>query len=272
MAHRTLEKKVVLITGASSGIGYELAKQLFSQGAFLFLLARREDKLKQLAEELDPSGQRISALAGDVTQPQDLVTAVEHCLRSFGKLDIAIANAGFGVAGNVSDLSIEDYRRQLETNVFGVLNTVYAVEKALESTQGQLVLIGSVAGFVPLPGNSAYTMSKFCIRALATALRYEWKSRGIAVTHIAPGFVDSDIRRVDNQGILKAGHPDPIPGWIRMSTPAAVKEILKAIRKRKAQQVITMHGKLILWINQYWPQLIPWIIGMAGLKAREEPK
>ncbi|NBX82542.1 SDR family NAD(P)-dependent oxidoreductase [bacterium] len=76
----------------------------------MFLLARREDKIKELAEELDPSGQQISILAGDVTQPQDLVTAVEHCLRSFGKLDIAIANAGFGVAGNVSDLSIEDYR------------------------------------------------------------------------------------------------------------------------------------------------------------------
>lgn len=272
MALRSLEKKVVLITGASSGIGYELAKQFFSQGAFLFLLARREDQLKQLAQELDPSGQRISTLAGDVTKPQDLVRAVEQCLRSFGRLDIAIANAGFGVAGNVSDLKIEDYRRQLETNVFGVLNTVYAVEKALESSQGQLVLIGSVAGFVPLPGNSAYTMSKFCIRALATALRYEWKLKGIAVTHIAPGFVDSDIRRVDNQGVLKAGHPDPIPAWIRMSTPAAAKEIIKAIRKRKAQQVITTHGKLILWINQYWPQLIPWIIGMAGLKARQEPK
>lgn len=238
----------------------------------MFLLARRGDRLRSLCEDLNQKGSQALYAEADVTQPADLENAVSQCLKAFKKLDIVIANAGFGVAGEVSSLSIQDYRRQFETNVFGVLNTVYATEKALQESRGQLVLVGSVAGFVPLPGNSAYTMSKFSIRALATALQYEWKPRGVAVTHIAPGFVDSDIRRVDNEGNLKEDHPDPIPSWIRVSTPRAVKEILQAIKKRKRQKIITGHGKIILCVNQYFPNFIPWIISLAGIRSRPEPK
>ncbi|MFM8269549.1 MAG: SDR family NAD(P)-dependent oxidoreductase [Pseudomonadota bacterium] len=266
------EKKTILITGASSGIGAELARQLHSLGANIFLLARRTDRLEQLARELDPENKRLGWLQADVTQVNQLQEAVRKCLDQFGSLHIVIANAGFGVAGNVSDLKVEDYRRQFETNVFGVLNTVYAVEAPLQKSKGQLVLLGSVAGFVPLPGNSPYTMSKFSVRALAKALQYEWKAKGIAVTHLAPGFVDSDIRRTDNLGQLKQDHPDPIPSWIRVSTPVAVREMIRAIQKKKAERVITGHGKIIQAVNQFFPKLIPWIIGAFGLKSRPEPK
>lgn len=266
------ENKTVLITGASSGIGAELSRQLYGLGAKIFLVARRTDRLEQLAKELNSTEGKVSWAKADVTQPKELAEAVSQCLGKFGSLDIVIANAGFGVAGNVSDLQVEDYRRQFETNVFGVLNTVYAVEKSLEKSKGQLVLLGSVAGFVPLPGNSPYTMSKFSVRALAKALQYEWKNKGISVTHLAPGFVDSDIRRTDNAGNLKEDHPDPIPSWIRVSTPIAVKEMVRAIQKKKPQKVITGHGKLILVFNQYFPGLIPWIVGAFGLRSRPEPK
>lgn len=266
------QNKTVVITGASSGIGAELARQLYSLGANIFLLARRAERLEQLAKELDPGSRRLGWMQADVTQVGELQAAVKKCIEKFGSIDIAIANAGFGVAGNVSDLKVEDYRRQFETNVFGVLNTVYAVESSLEKTKGQLVLLGSVAGFVPLPGNSPYTMSKFSVRALAKALQYEWKPKGIAVTHLAPGFVDSDIRRTDNQGNLKAEHADPIPSWIRVPTPVAVEEMIKAIQKKKSERIITGHGKIIQSFNQYFPKLIPWMIGVFGLRSRPEPK
>jgi short-subunit dehydrogenase len=267
-----LKNKTVLITGASSGIGAELARQLYAQEANIFLLARRSDRLEDLAKELNPQRERVGWMQVDVTNPKQLEEAVRSCIGLFGSIDIVIANAGFGVAGNVSQLKTDDYRRQFETNVFGVLNTVYATEQALEKSKGQLVLLGSVAGFVPLPGNSAYTMSKFSVRALAKALQYEWKEKGISVTHLAPGFVDSDIRKTDNLGNLKEDHPDPIPNWIRVPTQVAVKEMIKAITKRSPERVITGHGKIIQGFNQYFPKLIPWIVASVGLRARPEPK
>jgi len=266
------KNKTVFITGASSGIGAEMSRQLHGLGANLFLLARRTERLKQLAGELSATGERVDWAEADVTKAGELSQAVEKCIQRFGGIDMVIANAGFGVAGSVSDLKVEDYRRQFETNVFGVLNTVYATEKQLEKAKGQIVILGSVAGFVPLPGNSAYTMSKFSVRALAKSLQYEWKKKGISVTHLAPGFVDSDIRRTDNLGRFKEGHADPIPSWIRVSTSKAVREMVKAIRKKKGEKVITGHGKMIHCINQYFPSLIPWIVGTAGLKARPEPR
>jgi len=266
------KNKTVLITGASSGIGAELARQLYAQKANIFLLARRSERLEILANQLSPEGDRVDWLQVDVTQGGQLEEAVKKVLSRFGSLDIVIANAGFGVAGNVSDLKVEDYRRQFETNVFGVLNTVYATEQALEKSKGQLILLGSVAGFVPLPGNSAYTMSKFSVRALAKALQYEWKEKGISITHLAPGFVDSDIRRVDNLGNLKTDHPDPIPSWIRVPTSVAVTEMIKSIQKRKGEAVITGHGKIIQLFNQHFPRLIPWVVGTLGLRSRPEPK
>lgn len=264
--------KSILITGASAGIGLELARQLGQQNSQLLLIARRGERLKKICEELNQKSIRSFFCEGDVTKIEDLQRAVAQCLEHFGKLDIVIANAGFGVAGELSSLSVADYRRQFETNVFGLLNTIYASEKALEAAHGQLVLVGSVAGFVPLPGNSAYTMSKFCVRALAKALQYEWKKKGISVTHIAPGFVESDIRRTDNLGQLKENHPDPIPSWIRVPTPTAVKEVLRAIQKKKKQKIITGHGKVIILFNQYFPGLIPWLVSLGGIKSRPEPK
>lgn len=265
-------EKSIFITGASSGIGAELARQFIKEEATVFLMARREERLRELAKELDPSGQKVAWMAGDVCRKTDLTQAVGKAIEKFGKLDIVIANAGFGVAGNVSDLSVEDFERQFSINVFGILNTLYAVEEPLRQSKGQLVLLGSVAGYVPLPGNSAYTMSKFSVRALAGALQHEWKERGVTVTHLAPGFVDSDIRKTDNRGNLKPDHSDPIPSWLRVTTPKAVSEMLSAIHRRKKQKIITGHGKMILMINQYFPRLIPWLVSLSGIRARPEPK
>lgn len=264
------KNRTVFITGASSGIGLELARQFYAQGANVYIIARRADRLEALVRELGPN--RIQFSQADVCQITDLKSAIEQCVKIFGGVDIAVANAGFGVSGTLSDLKIEDYRRQFETNVFGVLNTIYALEPELIKSRGQLVLMGSVAGFVPLPGNSAYTMSKFSIRALAGALQFEWRGKGISVTHLAPGFVDSDIRRVDNRGQLKEGAPDPIPSWVRVKTSRAVQEMLRAILKKKKQKVITGHGKVIYFLNQYFIGLLPWLISHLGLRSRPEPK
>jgi len=191
--------KVVFITGASSGIGEELARQLGQAGANLTLAARRKDLLEGLAQKIAAAGStRPLVMQCDVTQDEDPKRAVAATVQQWGRLDVVIANAGFGVAGALKTLSIDDYRRQFDTNVLGVLRTIYAALPEIEKSHGNVVVIGSVSGWAASPGASAYAMSKFAVRALANSITPELAQSGVKVTLISPGFVVSDIRRVDN--------------------------------------------------------------------------
>jgi NADP-dependent 3-hydroxy acid dehydrogenase YdfG len=119
--------QVVFLTGASSGIGEALAKVFADEGAKLVLLARRDDRLQLLAKALETGGKETLVQKCDVTRDGDLEKAAEAARQRFGRIDVVVANAGFGIIGKLEKLSLEDYRRQFETNVFGVLRTVQAV-------------------------------------------------------------------------------------------------------------------------------------------------
>src|SRR5437763_4344922 len=160
--------KAVLITGASSGIGEELAWQLAQAGSKLTLAARRREALEALAHRIAVAGKtKPLVVECDVTRDGDLERAVAESVRQWGKLDVAIANAGFGVVGPLKKLRVEDYQRQFETNVFGVLRTIYAALPEIEKSKGNLAIIGSVSGWAATAGASPYNMSKFAVRALA---------------------------------------------------------------------------------------------------------
>jgi short-subunit dehydrogenase len=263
--------KTVLITGASSGIGEALAIEAAKQGANLVLLARRKDRLESVARDCENLGVRAVVYECDVTRDGDVERAVQAATESFKSIDVVIANAGFGVAGQFERLKVEDFRHQFETNVFGLLRTVYATLDELKKSRGHLVLLGSVAGHVSLPGGAPYSMSKFAVRALAEALVDELRPKGITVTLVSPGFVDSEIRKVDNAGKLHAETKDPIPAWIRVSAPKAAREILRATARGKAERVITGHGKVVVFINRH----VNWLVRLVkrrGLRGRPEPK
>lgn len=268
--------KVVLITGASSGIGEELARQLAQARAKVALAARRKDVLESLAEKIAAGGEHtVLAFECDVTRDGDVERAVAETVRQWGKLDVVIANAGFGIVGPLRQLTLEDYRRQFETNVFGVLRTVLAALPEIEKSKGNVVLIGSVSGWAASPGASPYAMSKFAVRALANSITPELRLAGVKVTLISPGFVASDIRRVDNQGQLHAGAKDPVPAWLIMSTKKAARQILQAVARGKREAIITGHGKLLVALERFFP----WITRAVGRKLaagkggyRTEPK
>jgi short-subunit dehydrogenase len=268
--------KSILITGASSGIGEELSLQLARLGAQLTLVARRTERLEALSAKITASaGHPPLVLHGDVTQDGQLEQAVAETLARRGRLDIAIANAGFGVAGEFARLTLDDYRRQFETNVFGVLRTLYAALPALEASHGQLVLIGSVAGWSATPGTSAYAMSKHAVRALANSITPELARVAVKVTLISPGFVESDIRRIDNQGRLHPRAAEPIPSWLLVSRASAARQILRAIAQGRREAIITRHGKVIVAVERF----APWLVRLAGRRMaargkgyRAEPK
>ena len=268
--------KAVLITGASSGIGEELAWQLGQAGAKLTLAARRMERLEELAQRIAAVGNsKPLVVLCDVTQDGSLQKAVEESVSHWGKMNVAIANAGFGVVGQFNNLTVEDYRRQFETNVFGVLRTIYAALPEIEKSKGHVAIIGSVSGWAATPGASPYNMSKFAVRALANAITPELRLAGVKVTLISPGFVASDIRRVDNQGKFHEHAKEPIPAWLVMPTDKAVRQILLAIAKGKREAIITGHGKALVFLERF----MPWVVRAVGRKMaagksgyRSEPK
>src|SRR6266566_4779546 len=241
--------KVVMVTGASSGIGQELAWQLGQAGAKLTLAARRKELLENLAQRIAATGKTKPLVTRcDVAQEGDLQTAVAETVRQWG---------------------------QFETNVFGVLRTIYAALPEIEKNKGNIAIVGSVSGWTASPGASPYAMSKFAVRALANSIAPELRLSGVTVTLISPGFVASEIRRVDNQGKLHEEAKEPIASWLEMPTEKATRQILRAIAKGKREAIITGHGKALVILERF----LPWMLRAAGRKMaagrggyRAEPK
>jgi short-subunit dehydrogenase len=262
----------VLITGASAGIGAGLAREFARRGMRVALVARRVEQLEVLAAELNSAGGTASAHRGDVTVDGDLAGVIEELAARQVVPVIVVANAGFGVVGRAQSLELADYRRQFETNMFGVIRTLHETIGALRRTRGRFVIMGSVAGYISVPGGSAYAMSKFAVRALAESLHGDLKVEGVGCTLLSPGFVDSDIRRTDNRGGLHADVEDPIPGWLRMKTGAAAKIMVDGILRGKREVIVTFHGKLMVFIARHFPRFTRWLLVRRNRGLRSEPK
>ncbi|MEE4273185.1 MAG: SDR family NAD(P)-dependent oxidoreductase [Thermoanaerobaculales bacterium] len=267
---KRLDGKVAFMTGASSGIGAAMARDFAGRGADVVLTARRRDRLEDLAREIRGTGRQAVVAECDVTVDGDVEQAVATALDELGRIDYVIANAGFGVAGWFHRRTLDDYRRQFETNVFGVLRTAAGSMSALEATGGCLAIMGSVMSFAALPGASPYSMSKHSVRAFAEALRHEWRGRGIAVTLLAPGFVDSEIRQVDNEGEFNPEAEDPVPAWLSMDTTKAARKLVTATVRRRREKVITGHGHLAVFLSRHAPWALDFLIRRFAIQGRRE--
>lgn len=254
---------VVLITGASSGIGEAMAREYARRGWKTVLLARRVERIAALAQALGGDGHSL-AVACDVTHDGDCEAAVARAAEAFGRVDVVIANAGFGVDGSFDQLSLDDVRRQFDTNVYGVMRTAKAALPELVRARGAFVAIGSVAGFLPAPGSMAYNMSKACVTSFCDTLRTEWAPKGISVTHVAPGFIDSEIRRVDRQGTFKDTRKETVPSWLLMPAMTAAQKICDAVARRDDELVLTLHGKVGVAVARHAPALTRAIFRFAA--------
>jgi NADP-dependent 3-hydroxy acid dehydrogenase YdfG len=180
---------VFLITGASSGIGAATARQAAAAGYRLVLAARSADRLAELAAELGGE-ERAIAVTCDVTEWGQQEALVERALHSFGRLDVAFANAGFGAARGFLKESPEQWRSMVLTNVYGAALTIRATMPALKESRGHLLLTGSVAGRRALPG-SLYSATKWAVTGMGESARQELNGTGVRVTVIEPGMVDT---------------------------------------------------------------------------------
>lgn len=251
--------QVVLITGASSGIGASLAREFAREGAHTVLVARRVERIEALAAELTTGSLRSVAVAGDVTRDGDLEQAVELARREFGRLDVAVANAGILAGGHLLDLTLDDYRKHLETNTFGAIRTVMAALPALRETRGRIVLIGSLLGMISVPGDTPYCMSKFALNGLSDGLRHELAPYGISVTQIMPGFVRTDIYSTR----LPRKPPPKWIAWIALTPEQAARQIVSAAYRRKRCHVMPWPTKMAILLQR----LSPWVVYSALERA-----
>jgi short-subunit dehydrogenase len=262
---------VALVTGASSGIGEAVARELARRGVRVVLCARRRERLERLAAELRGAGGAAIAVACDVTRDGDLEAAVACAVAEWGRLDTVVANAGFGIAGRLERLALDDYRRQFETNFFGVLRTVKAALPELAKTRGRIGVVGSVNGFIGTPGISAYCASKFAVRGLCDSLRHELRRSGVSVTHLAPGFVASEIRLKDNREVVHSGGRDPVPAWIIASAKSAAREMVNALARRRRERIVTFHGKVFVFLERHLSWLVARVAGIVDADLDRPP-
>lgn len=255
------------ITGASAGIGKSLAFEYAKNGYHLLLVARRLDELTLLKEEIEKLySVSVTVQSADVADLELLNKIVTDYEIKQGFLDVVIANAGFGVSGYFDTLSVEDYRRQFEVNVFGVLNTVKASLASLKQTHGRLCLISSTMGYVSTQDQSAYCMSKYAVRALAESLYLELSAYGISVTLINSGLIKTDIRLKNKRGELVNHAKDPAPTWLMMDPAVAAKKIFKAVRCRKRERAVTIHSQLGIWFARFFPGVVLAVLKLAVKK------
>lgn len=247
---------VVWITGASAGIGRALALEVARQGADVAVSGRRIERLEAVVGEIEGVGRRALAVPCDVTDEAAVQAAVASVVAHFGRLDVAVANAGFGVMGKIEELSADDWKRQLDTNVVGVAMTARHALPELRKTGGRIGLVGSVAAMLSMPKNGPYCASKYAVRAIGQTLSAELHGSGVSCTTVHPGFVESEIGQVDNEGAFHADREDPRPKRFMWPTDKAARNIANAIYRRKREHVFTGHGKMGAWLGRHFPDLV----------------
>jgi len=241
--------KVVIVTGASSGIGKETALAFARAGARVVLVARRGELLQQIVAE-NPQ-LRLSPFVADITCSDAASSIVESTLRQFGRIDILVNNAGLGMRGLVAEVRLEDAQRVMELNFFALLRCTQAVLPTMRlQRNGQIVNIVSILGAIAAPHYGVYSASKAAVRALSDALRVELRPDGIDVIAILPGYTDTPFFQSQIGGSECGTTMAAIPATI------VAEAILKACRRRCREVTLPLICKVGEWVKR----LAPWFV------------
>lgn len=251
--------KVIIVTGASSGIGLASVNRFMELGANVVLAARSIDKLEKIVEEfgqrLTSKGQQLLCIKTDVTKEEDCKNLIEKTVEHFGKIDILVNNAGISMRAVFKDLDLKVMHSLMDTNFWGtVYCTKYALPYLLES-KGTVVGVISTAGYVGLPARTAYSASKFAVRGFLETLRIEHLYDGLHVMIFAPGFTTSNIRNV---ALTADGSPQgetPRDEERMMSAERVARILSRGIARRRAEMVLTPLGKATLFVSRNLPRV-----------------
>ena len=248
-----MQNKVVVITGATSGIGKALAYEFSAQGAKVVIGARTYDKLVEIAEDIKRNGGEIAYVQTDICKESDCKNLILTAIEMFGKIDILINNAGISMRALFADTQIHVIETLMNVNFWG---TVYCTKYALPhiiKEKGSVVAVSSIAGLIGLPGRIGYAASKFAINGFMESLRTENLKTGLHVLMAFPGFTASNIRNTALASDGSKQGESPRAEEKMMSAERVAQEIYLAIQKRKNKIILTTQGKSMVFVNKYFP-------------------
>lgn len=247
--------KVVMVTGASSGIGKALAWEALVRGAYVGVCARDKAKLERSFSDLGQGEwqERLLFCSADVSKEEDCARFVAETTARWGRIDVLINNAGMSMRALFEDLDLDVLKRVMDTNFWG---TVYMIKYALPyilQSKGSIAGISSIAGYRGLPARTGYSSSKFAMQGFLESLRTELLPTGVSVMWAAPGFTASNIRNVALGAGGRAQQETPLDESKLMSAERCAVIILKAIARKKRTSVMTLQGKMTVLMNKLFP-------------------
>jgi short-subunit dehydrogenase len=251
--------QVAIVTGASSGIGWELAKTLAAQQCAVGVVARRKDRLDALVQEIHAAGGKAAAAAADVSDRAQTLAAIGSLRAQLGPVDLLIANSGVGMPTTLEPMNTEDIETMLKVNTLGVVYSIEAVlPEMLQRGKGHLAAVSSLAAYLGMPGESGYCASKAAVNSYMDGLRVQLRRRGIHVTTICPGFIETPM----------TAHNTFAMPWL-LKADRAAQLIVRALGRKKKVYNFPWQLSLLLKLAAWAPD---WIIeravaGKAGARV-----
>lgn len=266
-----MKNKVVIITGASSGIGKALAIEFAKLGAHIVITGRNEARLNEVGEILDGMKAQNLCLQLDVAKEKDNEILVNETINTFGKIDVLINNAGISMRALFEEIEIDVFKKVIDINFYGTLYaTKYCLPEILK-TKGSIVGVSSINGYRGTPARTAYTASKYAMNGFMESLRTEVMHRGVHVLVACPGFTGTNIRNAALTADGTSQGESPRDEGKMMTAEEVAQGIIKAIQKRKRDIVFTTQGRLAVFLNKWMPGRMDKIVFNVFAKEPDSP-
>lgn len=266
-----MRDKVIVITGASSGIGEAMAKEYAAMGAHVVLGARREEELERVAREISSKGGKVAYVACDVTREEDCKGLIDKAVESFGRIDVMICNAGLSMRALFDDCDLRVLHRLMDVNFWGTVNCTKYALPYLQQSRGSLVGISSVAGIHGLPGRTGYSASKYAMTGFLDTIRVENLKKGVHVMTACPGFTASNVRfsALTADGSQQGETPRNESG---MMTPEQVAHIVaRGLKRRRRLCLMEWEGRLTHFVKKLCPGLVDRLFYMVMAREPDSP-
>lgn len=268
---KTLKDKIIVITGASSGIGEAMARQYAAAGARVVLGARQADKLQRIVAEIRAAGGSAEWCAVDVTRPEECRALIEKAASTFGGLDILVCNAGISMRALFDEVELDVLHRLMDVNFWGTVNCCKYALPYLQASKGSIVGISSVAGLHGLPGRTGYSASKYAMTGFLETLRIENLKKGLHVMIACPGFTASNVRfaALTADGSQQGATPRD---EAKMMTPEEVARIVaRGIRRRRRLCLMEAEGRATHLVKKFAPALLDRLFYWFMAKEPDSP-